>query len=167
VSHDDPTDNALAAIASILDQTTTPPETAKVAEKAPAPVEEPPEAMPLPLPESAEPEQSEPAPPPVEPIEANGYSKAGPGPMAALRFRWTAREDNGRFYVDETFGEGTAPLVNGPMARDAAIKFVDDREAEARQRFEQLKHEMISRTALPSHDDHNEAPLVRDEDNEV
>lgn len=59
----DPTDNALAAIASILDQTTTPPEkskssddksTDKTADKASEPAEEPPVsiAMPPPLPSS-------------------------------------------------------------------------------------------------------------------
>ncbi|MGF6309055.1 hypothetical protein ABIB82_002892 [Bradyrhizobium sp. i1.8.4] len=192
----DPTDNALAAIASILDQTKTPPDTAKTSDKtadeAAEPVEELPVsiAMPPPLPSSVEaasvevvsvavepaeptavepppiaqpepgelsepkePEPSEPAPSEPEPIqapqpiEANGYSKSGPGPMAALRFRWTVREDDGRYYVDETVGEGSTPLVNGPMDKDAAIKFVDDREAEARRRFEHFKHEMISRTA--------------------
>ncbi|MCA6120378.1 hypothetical protein J6500_00445 [Bradyrhizobium sp. WSM 1704] len=171
----DPTDNALAAIASILDQTTAPPKTAdkaldKPAESAPAApaaAEEPPAvAMPPPLPDSIAPEarpepasasaqgepeppapESQPEPEPVRPVEANGYSKVGPGPIAALRFRWTVREDAGRYYVDETFGEGSSPHVNGPMDRDAAIRFVDDREAAARQRFEHFKQEMISRTA--------------------
>ena len=143
---DDPTDNALAAIASILDQTTTPPAkvTEKTADKATpeSPLVEEPSvavAMPPPLPESTEPAaaQNEPAaaesapppaepeptpapepqpePQPIRPIEANGYSKVGPGPMAALRFRWTVREDGGRYYVDETFGEGSSPHVNGPI----------------------------------------------------
>ena len=200
----DPTDNALAAIASILDQTTTPPEKSKpsdnkssdeTADKASEPVEEPPVsiAMPPPLPSSVEvvtveavsintqsmdaapaepttvepppieepellveqpepnePEPSVPEPEPIQPpqpIEANGYSKSGPGPMAALRFRWTVREDGAQYYVDETVGEGSTPLVNGPLDRDAAIKFVDDREAEARRRFEHFKHEIVSRTA--------------------
>ncbi|WP_420971578.1 hypothetical protein [Bradyrhizobium sp. B120] len=200
----DPTDNALAAIASILDQTTTPPEKSKssdtkssdkAADSAPEPAEEPPVsiAMPPPLPtsvevvtveavsvetapaepttdepppieepellvEQSEPSETEPSEPepsgpepepmqPPQPIEANGYSKSGPGPMAALRFRWTVREDGAQYYVDETVGEGSTPLVNGPMDRDAAIKFVDDREAEARRRFEQFKHEIVSRTA--------------------
>ncbi|WP_235999870.1 hypothetical protein [Bradyrhizobium uaiense] len=213
----DPTDNALAAIASILDQTTTPPETAKsadkssdkTADKAAEPAQEPPAsiAMPPPLPTSItvaaveavsveaeptaiepppleqaepeieqaelnepeleavepevdEPEPSEPEPiQPPQPIEANGYSKSGPGPMAALRFRWTVREDGAEYFVDETVGEGSTPLVNGPMDRDAAIKFVDDREAEARRRFEQFRHEIISRTAtaLQASKDRNEA----------
>ncbi|WP_426433621.1 hypothetical protein [Bradyrhizobium genosp. P] len=163
MSQNDPTDNALAAIASILDQTTSPPEPAKIADKTTAPIEQPPVAMPPPLPQSieaerieaehAEPEYVEPEqnePPPIQSIEANGYSKAGPGPMAALRFRWTVRENGGRYYVDETVGERSTPLVNGPMDGDAAIRFVDDREAEARQRFEHFKLEMISRTAIAS-----------------
>ena len=179
---DDPTDNALAAIASILDQTKTPPDPAKVTENkadkaadhASPPVEEPPAAaaMPPPLPLSIEPKpaESEPPPPepepqpapepqPVQPIEVNGYSKVGPGPMAALRFRWTVREDGGRYYVDETFGDGSSPHVNGPMDGDAAIKFVDDREAAARQRFEHFKQEMISRTTsvMPERNDNDEA----------
>ncbi|MCA6101728.1 hypothetical protein [Bradyrhizobium australafricanum] len=209
----DPTDNALAAIASILDQTTTPPETSKstdkTADKAVEPAAEPPAsiAMPPPLPpsiqvvsvtsvsveaapaeppsieepepveqpeaskaEAGEPEPTEPEPsqpeaepepiqPPPQPIEANGYSKSGPGPMAALRFRWTVRQDGAQYYVDETVGEASTPLVNGPMDRDAAIKFVDDREAQARRRFEHFKHEMLSRTAsvVQASKDSNEA----------
>ncbi|MCA1402523.1 hypothetical protein [Bradyrhizobium sp. BRP56] len=215
----DPTDNALAAIASILDQTTTPPETSKptdkTADKPVGPAAEPPAsiAMPPPLPpsiqvvsvtavsveaapaeptavepppieepepveqpepskaepskaETSEPEPSEPEaepesiqPPPPQPIEANGYSKSGPGPMAALRFRWTVRQDGAQYYVDETVGEASTPLVNGPMDRDAAIKFVDDREAHARRRFEHFKHEMLSRTAsvVQASKDSNEA----------
>ena len=216
----DPTDNALAAIASILDQTKTPPEKAKPSDKTPDksadPAEERPVsiAMPPPLPtsveivtvetvsittvsteaapavpsavepppieqfqpaepepsqpearepdvvepaavepepsqpEPSEPEPSEPEPiQPPQPIEADGYSKSGPGPMAALRFHWTVRQDGTQYYVDETVGEGSSPLVNGPMDRDAAIKFVDDREAEARRRFEHFRREIISRTA--------------------
>ncbi|MGY4479218.1 hypothetical protein [Bradyrhizobium sp. USDA 3364] len=210
----DPTDNALAAIASILDQTTTPPDTAKSSEKdkssetdkssdkpadkASEDVEAPPVsiAMPPPLPLSAtvasieavsvesapaepaavepppieepepieaepvEPEPSEPEPAqPPQLVEANGYSKSGPGPMAALRFRWTVRQDGAQYYVDETVGEGSTPLVSGPMDGDAAIKFVDAREAEARQRFEHFKHEMLSRaaTAIEAAKDGDEA----------
>ena len=117
----DPTDNALAAIASILDQ----PESHRESDKAA--VEEQPVVP--------------------QPIEAAGYSKVGPGPMAAIRFRWTVREDQGDYYVDETIGENSTPIVSGPMTRDAAIKLVDDRESEARQRFENLKNEMAGRAA--------------------
>jgi hypothetical protein len=121
LSQSDPTDNALAAIASILDQPESHREPEKVA------VEE------------------QPAPPPA--VEAAGYSKLGPGPMAAIRFKWTVREDHGAYYVDETIGENSVPLVTGPMTKDAAIKFVDDREGEAQLRFEQIKSEMTGRSA--------------------
>jgi hypothetical protein len=137
VSQSDPTDNALAAIASILDQ----PETRREPER-PAVDERP--VTPPPLPTSAE------AQAPIQPhapIEAHGYSKVGPGPMAAIRFRWTVRADNGEYYVDETIGENSNPVISGPMTREAAVQLVDDREAAARLRFEQLKSEMTGRGA--------------------
>ena len=125
MNQSDPTDHALAAIASILDQPEAHPEPQKAA------VEEKPIA-----PES---------------IEADGYHKVGPGPMATIRIKWTARrEDDGDYYVDETIGENSTPIVSGPMARDAAIRFVDEREREARQQFEQLKSEMAGRSAAAS-----------------
>jgi hypothetical protein len=122
VNQSDPTDNALAAIASILDSSEIHRDPEKpVVDETPA------------------------APPPVE---ADGYSKVGPGPMAAIRFKWTVREDRGDYYVDETIGEYSAPIVSGPMTKDAAIRLVDDREAEARHRFELLKSEMAGRSAV-------------------
>ena len=122
MSQSDPTDNALAAIASILDQ----PEAYRAPETAVA------EARPTAF----------------EGTDAAGYSRIGPGPMAAIRFKWMVRrEDNGAYYVDETIGEGSEPVVSGPMSGDAAVRFVDDREAEARRRFDQLKSEMTGRAA--------------------
>jgi hypothetical protein len=122
LSQNDPTDTALAAIASILDHSEShhEPETAAVAEK-----------------------------PFIHgPIEAEGYHKVGPGPLATIRFKWTVRRDaNGDYYVDETIGENSAPVVEGPMSGEAAIKFVDDRESEARRRFELLKREMAGPSA--------------------
>jgi hypothetical protein len=118
----DPTDHALAAIASMLDQ---------------------PEAH-------REPEMAAVAESPIdrEPIEADGYSKTGPGPMAAIRFKWSVRRgDNGEYYVDETIGENSAPVVSGPLTKDAAIALVDERENDARRRFELLKSEMTGRAA--------------------
>jgi hypothetical protein len=129
VAQGDPTDHALAAIASILDSVETSRESQKPAVKEQRPVAPPP----LPV---AHP-----------PIEAHGYSRIGPGPMAAIRFKWTVRLDNGDYYVDETIGENSSPLVTGPLDRDAAIRLVDDRESEARRRFEQLKSEMTGRSA--------------------
>jgi hypothetical protein len=139
LSQSDPTDNVLAAIASILDH----PETHREPE---ATVEDEPVA----------PEQ------PVAPaqIEADGYSKIGPGPMASIRFKWTVRRDDaGEFYVDETIGYSGAPIVSGPMSADAAIRFVDERESEARVRFELLRSEMTGRSAA--------ANLVRKDSGEM
>lgn len=126
----DPADHALATIASILD----PAEARRDNEKAAAAQHRP--ATPPPLPTT---------PPP---IEAHGYAKFGPGPMAAIRFKWTVRLDNGEYYVDETIGENSAPIVSGPMSREAAIQMVDERESAARRRFEQLKSEMAGRASV-------------------
>jgi hypothetical protein len=130
----DPTDHALAAIASIREhpQSHREPETTAVDEKPIAPAK----------------------------MEADGYRKIGPGPMAAIRFKWTVRrEDHGEYYVDETIGETSTPIVSGPMSGDAAIQFVDDRESEAQHRFEQLKNEMTGRAAF--------ADLVRKDSGEM
>lgn len=139
MSQSDPTDNVLAAIASILDQ----PESHREPEKA-AP--------------AAEPEQT-PAPPPLPIIDGAGYSRTGPGPIAAIRFKWTVREDDGAYYVDETIGETATPVVSGPMTREAAIQLVDQREGEARSRFDQIKSEMTGRSAV--------ANLVRKDSGEM
>ena len=122
MSQSDPTDHALAAIASILDQPAAPsaPEKATVEENTAV----------------------------AGSIAADGYAKIGPGPMESIRFKWTARrDDNGDYYVDETIGDNSRPITSGPMSEDAAIRFVDDRESEARRRFEQLKGEMTGRGA--------------------
>jgi hypothetical protein len=155
VSQSDPTDNALAAIASILDQ---PPVIPRERER---PAAEDVPAAPPPLEEFMTPPPLEVAPPleTPPPLEAHGYSKVGPGPMAAIRFKWTVREDRGDYYVDETIGEHSAPMVTGPMTKDAAIQLVDDREAEARRRFDQLKAEMAGRSAV--------ANLVRKDSSEA
>ena len=122
MSQSDPTDHALAAIASILDQ----PEPVRTSEKGAV------EERPL-LPER---------------VEADGYSKMGPGPMVAIRFKWTVRRaDDGHYFVDETIGDNSRPMTSGPMSAGDAIRFVDDRESEARQRFDRLKSEMTGRAA--------------------
>ena len=147
----DPTDNALAAIASMLDQPEVLRETdTPQSEEKPQSEEEPPFEEKLQFEEEAKSEQEPkselaPAAPPV--VEAHGYSRIGPGPMAALRFKWTVREAHGDYYVDETLGENSNPMVTGPMTRDAAIQLVDDRESEARRRFEQIKADMAGRSA--------------------
>jgi hypothetical protein len=120
LSESDPTDNVLAAIASILDQ----PEAHREPDAVAA--EEKPAVS-------------------VESIEADGYRKFGPGPIASIRLKWTVRREvNDEYYVDETVGENSTPIVSGPMAKDAAVRLVDEREGEARRRFAQLKSEMAS-----------------------
>jgi hypothetical protein len=127
----DPTDHALAAIASILDHS----EPRREAENAP------PEK---PLPEKSLPEKS----PPLVPMEVDGYTKASPGPIAAIRFKWIVRRaDNDEYFVDEMIGESSTRATSGPMPKEAAVKLVDDREADARRRFEALRSEMSGRTA--------------------
>jgi hypothetical protein len=124
VSQSDPTDHALATIASILDQPETPPEVERSVSEL------------------------RPAAPATATTHGEDYSKIGPGPIAAIRFKWTARRGtNGEFYVDETIGETSVPVVSGPMSKEAAIAMVDQREVEARERFDQLRHEMTGRAA--------------------
>ena len=140
MSQSDPTDHALAAIASILDHSEAhrEPEKAAVADQPAAPAQ------------------------PIAPaqIEPDGYSKIGPGPMASIRFKWTVRRDDaGEFYIDETIGHSGAPIVTGPMSGEDAIRFVDERESEARVRFELLKSEMTNRSAA--------ANIVRRESGEI
>ncbi len=117
MSENDPTEDALATIASILEHHEQP-----VADEKPL------------VPELA---------------DADGYTKFGPGPMAAIRFKWTVqRGEDGQYYVHETIGEHSTPRVSGPMTAEAAVQFVDDRESEARQRFEELRSEIAGRGAV-------------------
>lgn len=122
------TDHALATIASILDHSHSHRATEKpTAEEKPA-VEETTASL--------------------VPEDADGYFKVGPGPMEAIRFKWIVRRaDNGDYFVDESLGENSPPIVSGPMTKEAAVKLVDDRESEARQRFEQFRAEMSGRAA--------------------
>jgi len=126
VSQSDPTDHALATIASILDDQAgshREPEKARIEDTPGSPGQ----------------------------VEADGYSKVGPGPMEAIRFKWTVRrEADGRYLVDETIGENSQAASSGPMSADAAIRFVDDQATEARQRFEALRSEMAGRAAAAS-----------------
>jgi hypothetical protein len=124
----DPTDHALATIASILDQ-----------QEAPRVVDTP---RPAEMPDVEE------ATPTIAPADGDGYFKVGPGPMEAIRFKWTVRRTgDGDYFVDETIGDSSGAHVTGPMWKDEAVKFVDDREREARERYEQLRAEMTGRAA--------------------
>jgi hypothetical protein len=118
----DPTDDALATIASILEN-------------------------PIPHPEPPRPGVSSAVP---EQLQVDGYSKTGPGPIPALRFKWTVRRgEHHAYYVDETVGGNLTPVVSGPMSADAAVALVNERENYARGRFEQIKGEMVGPTAAP------------------
>jgi hypothetical protein len=143
----DPTDHALAAIASILDH----------------PAEKPPSAVDLPAEATHAVEEPE-APRASTVVKSassglDGYSKAGPGPLDAIRFRWTARShSDGSYYVDETIGANSHPISSGPMPADSVVAFIDAREQEARQRFEKLRSDMTSIPILhPERDETRES----------
>jgi hypothetical protein len=128
----DPIDHALAAIASMRDATE--------GEAALQPLGETDQQAVAVL-------EDEPLAP--EPPEGDEYFKVGPGPMESIRFKWSMRRgDNDDFFVDETIGKNSAPIISGPMSREAAIKMIDDREADARRRFEDLRNEMAGRSAI-------------------
>jgi hypothetical protein len=182
VSKGDPTDNALAAIASILEKPSEP--FRKPVVPPPLPAAE----MPAPLPVTAgaenfrfsgneaelaapaaspalvavnasPPEPSAPAPAPVAAVSSpatppqpdpevvvarsGSYVKYGPGPLDAIRFKWSTRAaGEGSYFVDETIGSNSRPMTSGPMSKEDAIAFIDGREADARRRFNALKNEM-------------------------
>lgn len=93
-----------------------------------------------------------------EHTDADGYSKVGPGPMVAIRLKWTVhRGDDGQYYVHETIGEQSAPVVSGPMTSEAAVRFVDEHEDEAHRRFELLRSEIAGRTSLADYERKGEA----------
>ena len=132
MTNSDPTDHALAAIASMRDnaedEATLQPQN-DAERQAIAVIEEKPLA----------PEQP----------DGDSYFKVGPGPIASIRFRWSMRRgDDDEYFVDETIGENSAPITSGPMSREAAIKMIDDREADTRRRFEDLRNEMAGRSAI-------------------
>jgi hypothetical protein len=93
-----------------------------------------------------------------EHTDADGYSKVGPGPMVAIRLKWTVhRGDDGQYYVHETIGEQSAPVVSGPMSSEAAVHFVDEHESEAHRRFELLRSEIAGRSSLADYERKGEA----------
>ena len=138
MNQNDPTDHALAAIASILDHSGEKHESKVEVDTPPA------AAVVTPVPEAG---------PLVPQIDVDSYSKLGPGPLDAIRFRWAARRgDDGRYYVDETIGPTSRPLVHGPMPRHDVVGFIDAREANARRRFDALKNEMTFGKRAPDYD---------------
>jgi hypothetical protein len=163
LSEIDPTDHALATIASILEnpepvlvvrQTETEivvaGEREHLASDEQAAIDEQPALEHHPVVEE------QPLVP--EHTDADGYSKVGPGPMVAIRLKWTVhRGDDGQYYVHETIGEQSAPVVSGPMTSEAAVHFVDTREDEAQKRFELLRSEIAGRSSLADYERKGEA----------
>lgn len=151
----DPTDHALATIASILEH----PEPGFVGRDAEA------EAVAADEYAVADEHHSADEHPVVEeqPLvpdhtDADGYSKVGPGPMVAIRLKWTVhRGDDGQYYVHETIGEQSAPVISGPMSSEAAVHFVDEHESEAQRRFELLRSEIAGRSSLADYERKGEA----------
>ena len=131
VSQSDPADEALATIASILDQPEAP-RAKEAAAETPA--------------QEAQVSEDEAPVAPDGAADAHGYSKLGPGPMEAIRFKWTVRRaDDGAYYVDETIGANSVPVTSGPLSAEAAVRLVNDRESEAHLRFDRLRNEMAAR----------------------
>jgi hypothetical protein len=152
LSEIDPTDQALATIASIFEHPE--PSSAHEAEQLVAD-EHPLADEHLIVDEHPVVEQ----PPLVpEPADADGYSKVGPGPMVAIRLKWTVhRGDDGEYYVHETIGEQSAPVISGPMTSEAAVHFVDEHQDEAHRRFEELRSEIAGRSSLADYERKGEA----------
>jgi hypothetical protein len=163
VTQSDPTDDALAAIASILEKPND------------LPVHKPVDRPEVPEPESAEsgiPATAEatvelalpaeepvavPPPLPSAPAVVDEYAKFGPGPLEAIRFKWTARPaGDGLYFVDETIGTSSRAMTSGPISKDEAIRLIDERERDARRRFEALKSEMTGQPPA-TYPDRNEA----------
>lgn len=155
MSEIDPTDHALATIASILEHPEpvlvirdTETETVAADEYAVADEHH----------ASDEHLVAEEQPLVPEHTDADGYSKVGPGPMVAIRLKWTVhRGDDDQYYVHETIGEQSAPVVSGPMTSEAAVHFVDEHENEAHRRFELLRSEIAGRSSLADYERKGEA----------
>lgn len=163
MSEIDPTDHALATIASILEhpepvlvirQTET--EIVVAGEREHIASDEPPIVDEHPVIDEHPVVEEQPLAP--EHTDADGYSKVGPGPMVAIRLKWTVhRGDDGQYYVHETIGEQSAPVVSGPMTSEAAVRFVDTQQDEANRRFELLRSEIADRSSLADYERKGEA----------
>jgi hypothetical protein len=82
---------------------------------------------------------------------SEGYTRTGPGPIASIRTRWTARPVGSiTFVVDEVMGENGTPVTSRPMSREAAIKLIDERAQAAHQRYAQLRSELAWPTEEPT-----------------
>jgi hypothetical protein len=160
LSEIDPTDHALATIASILEhpEPVRETETEMVVDGEQVVADEHPIADEHVVVDEHEHPVVEEQPLVPEHTDADGYSKVGPGPMVAIRLKWTVhRGDDDQFYVHETIGEQSAPVVSGPMTSEAAVHFVDAHEHEAHRRFEELRSEIAGRSSLAEFERKGEA----------
>lgn len=74
---------------------------------------------------------------------AGEYTRTGPGPIALIRMRWTARAVGSiAFVVDEVMGDNGTPVTSGPMSREAAIQLIDQRAQAAHDRYAELRSEL-------------------------
>ncbi|WP_456618987.1 MULTISPECIES: hypothetical protein [unclassified Bradyrhizobium] len=155
MSEIDPTDHALATIASILEH----PEPVLVVRDTATEGENEIETTVVdehPVAEEHPVVDEQPLVP--EPADADGYSKVGPGPMVAIRLKWTVHcGDDGQYYVHETIGDQSTPVISGPMASEAAVHLVDERADEAHRRFEELRSEIAGRSSLAEFERKGEA----------
>lgn len=138
MSQGDPTDQALAAIASILDHPADGRDATSETESGDLPAR----AATASAEASATDAEAQPA---DRSSRIEGYSRIGPGPIDAIRFQWTARRDDaGRYYVDETVGPNSRPISTGPIPEHDVMTFIDDRERAARARFAALRNEITT-----------------------
>ena len=72
----------------------------------------------------------------------------------AARIEWG---DDGQYYVHETIGDQSTPVISGPMASEAAVHLVDERADEAHRRFEELRSEIAGRSSLAEFERKGEA----------
>jgi hypothetical protein len=83
------------------------------------------------------------APAPTGAPAVAGYTRTGPGPIASIRTRWTARPVGSiTFVVDEVMGDNGTPVTSPPMSRDAAIKLIDERAQTAHERYALLRSDL-------------------------
>ncbi|MGP9811002.1 hypothetical protein ACTZWT_05765 [Rhodopseudomonas sp. NSM] len=78
------------------------------------------------------------------PEDLDALTRHGPGPLEALRFKWSVRREDDGYYVDETIGTTSQPIVAGPLSRAEAISFIDTRERRTRRRYERLRNDIVS-----------------------
>ncbi|WP_047310162.1 hypothetical protein [Rhodopseudomonas palustris] len=169
----DPTDEALAAIASIFEKpdakaeardeavpeegssSVQPPSDADTRHDEPVESEATPDADWAEQESDAEPADEpavNPANEPEQVVSAGDddgeddlerYTREGPGPLDALRFKWRMRRDERGYFVDETIGASVHPITTGPLSRREAIGLIEARDAETRRRFEALRNEIV------------------------